>query len=77
METLGSLIDKISITNIKIWHLEDKRNNKNLPDKDRLKAADELTVLNRQRRQLCQEIDELVKKMIDTGNIPIVEQISV
>lgn len=76
METLGSLIDKISIVNIKIWHLEERRNDKSLPDKERLKAADELTIFNRQRRKLCQEFDELMKKIIDEKEIPIVEQIS-
>jgi len=77
METLSSLIDKISIVNIKIWHLEEKRNDKKLPDKERLEAADELTLLNRQRRKLCQEFDELMKKIIETKEVPIVEQISV
>lgn len=76
METLGSLIDRISIANIKIWHLEDRRNDKTLHDKERLRAADELTLLNRQRRKLCQEFDELMKKIIDTRKVPIVEQVS-
>lgn len=73
METLGSLTDKISIVNIKIWHLEDKRNDKTLSDGDRLKAADELTIQNRLRRKLCQEMDELMKKIIEIGKVPVVE----
>ena len=76
METLGSSIDKISIVNIKIWHLEDKRNDRTLPDGERLKAADELTIQNRLRRKLCQEIDELMKKIIETGSVPVLEQVS-
>lgn len=77
METLSGLVDRISIVNIKIWHLEEKRNDKKLPDKERLEAADKLTLLNRQRRKLCQEFDELMKKIIETKEVPIVEQISV
>lgn len=76
METVGSLTDKISIVNIKIWHLEDKRNDKTLPDEGRLKAADDLTIQNRLRRKLCQEIDELMKKIIETASVPVVEQVS-
>lgn len=77
METLSGLVDRISIVNIKIWHLEDRRNDKSFPDKERLEAADKLTLLNRQRRKLCQEFDELMKKIIETKEVPIVEQISV
>lgn len=76
METVGTLTDKISIVNIKIWHLEDKRNDKTLPDEDRLKAADELTIQNRLRRKLCREIDEVMKNIIETGSVPVVEQVS-
>lgn len=58
-ETLGSLIDKLTIANLKVWHAEDVRNDKNLPDEVRLAAADKVTVCNRQRNELVQEIDEL------------------
>lgn len=64
METLGSLIDKLSIVNIRLWHLEDKRRDKSLSDKERLEAADTVSEANSQRNQLIDEID----KMAAEGN---------
>jgi hypothetical protein len=58
METLGTLIDKLTISNLKIWHAEDRRNDHSLLDAERLKAADQVTVCNRQRNELVAEIDE-------------------
>ena len=62
METIGSAIDKLTIANIRLWHLEDKRRDKSLPDSERLKAADTVAVVNGQRNDLIDEIDELIAK---------------
>jgi hypothetical protein len=56
-ETLGSLMDKLSIANIRLWHLEDTRRDTSLPDRERLSAADKVAVVNRQRNDLIDEID--------------------
>lgn len=56
-ETLGSLIDKLTIANIRLWHLEDARRDRSLPNKDRLAAADAISVVNGQRNDLMDEID--------------------
>jgi|GEM_PF-1043271 len=61
-ETLGSLIDKLTIANIRLWHLEDVRRDRNLPDKDRLAAADAISEVNKQRNDLIDEIDEFLYK---------------
>ena len=39
-ETLGSLVDKLTVCNVRIWHLIDKHRDKSLSDKERLEAAD-------------------------------------
>lgn len=57
-ETLGSLIDKLTIANIRLWHLEDARRDRSLPDKDRLAAADAISEVNGQRNDLMDEIDD-------------------
>ena len=62
METLGSLIDKLSVANIRLWHLEDIRRDKSLPDADRLKAADTVASVNSQRNDLIDEIDAMAAK---------------
>jgi len=59
-ETLGSLVDKLTIANIRLWHLEDVRRDKTLPDKDRLAAADAIAEVNQQRNDLMDEIDEFL-----------------
>jgi hypothetical protein len=56
-ETLGSLIDKLTIANLRLWHLEDVRRDRGLSDKDRLAAADAVSVVNSQRNDLMDEID--------------------
>ena len=56
-ETLGSLVDKLTVCNVRIWHLIEKHRDKNLPESDRLAAADATDRVNRQRSQLIDEID--------------------
>lgn len=73
METLGSLIDKLTIANVRLWHLEDRRRDKSLPDGERLRAADAVAVVNAQRNALVDEIDQFLadavsgrtKKLVD------------
>ena len=59
-ETLGSLVDKLTIANIRLWHLEDVRRERSLPDKDRLAAADMISIVNQERNDLIDEIDEFL-----------------
>lgn len=59
-ETLGSLTDKLTIANIRLWHLEDRRRDDLLSDSDRLKAADHVSVVNAQRNGLIDEIDQFL-----------------
>ena len=59
-ETLGSLVDKLTIANIRLWHLEDARRDRGLPARDRLAAADAISVVNKQRNDLMDEFDEFL-----------------
>lgn len=71
METLGSLIDKLSISNIRLWHLEDKRRDLSLPDKERLEAADMVSIVNKERNSLIDEIDVLLNDCIVSNKVKI------
>jgi hypothetical protein len=71
METIGSLVDKLSIANIRLWHLEDKRRDLSLSDKDRLEAADMVSVVNKERNGLIDEIDVLLNDCIVTNKVKI------
>jgi len=62
METIGSAIDKLTIANIRLWHLEDQRRDKSLSDEERLAACDMVSVVNGQRNDLIDEIDEAMAK---------------
>jgi predicted metal-dependent HD superfamily phosphohydrolase len=58
METLGNLIDKLTIVNLKIWMCEDvKRDSAN--DAEIANATRKTNLLNQQRNDLIQEIDEM------------------
>ena len=65
METIGSLIDKLTIANIRIWHFEERRRDHSLPDAERLKAADAIATVNQQRNDLIDEIDLYLKDAIN------------
>jgi hypothetical protein len=63
-ETLGSLVDKLTIANIRLWHLEDRRRDLSLPNAKRLEAADKIAIVNSERNDLMDEIDEYLYKAL-------------
>ena len=64
METIGNLIDKLTVTNIRIWMAEDIKRNVNAPDSDTVKATKVTNIANQQRNDLIQEIDEMINDML-------------
>lgn len=58
MDTFGNLIDKLTITNLKIWNYEDVKRNSS-DDKEIADATRKTNLLNQQRTDLIQEIDEM------------------
>lgn len=69
MDTVGNLIDKLSIVNIRIWFAEDIKRNKGATDKQLADACRVTNIANSQRNDLIQEIDELLNAMISTGEL--------
>jgi hypothetical protein len=68
-ETLGNLIDKLTVTNIRIWTAEDIK--RSSADDNRIADACRITnVANSQRNDLIQEIDEMFESAIKTGTTP-------
>lgn len=69
MDTIGSLIDKLSVCNIKIWFAEDQKRNKEATDKQIADATRLTNITNQQRNDLIQEIDEKLNDMVKTGEL--------
>lgn len=69
MDTIGNLIDKLSIVNLRIWMAEDIKRNKNSSDKEIADATRLTNIANSQRNDLIQEIDENINNLI-INNIP-------
>lgn len=67
METIGNLIDKLTIVNIRIWMAEDIKRDKNATDKQIADATRVTNVANSYRTDLIQEIDETINELISTG----------
>jgi uncharacterized hydantoinase/oxoprolinase family protein len=69
MDTIGSLIDKLTVINIRIWTAEDIKRNKLATDKDIADATKITNVANQQRNDLIQEIDEKINHIAKTGHL--------
>ena len=69
MDTIGNLIDKLTIVNIRIWMAEDVKRNKNATDKEIANATRLTNTANQQRNDLIQEIDEKINYLIEMGEI--------
>lgn len=67
METIGNLIDKLTIANIRIWMAEDIKRDKNATDKQIADATRITNVANSYRTDLIQEIDEKINDLIQSG----------
>lgn len=60
MDTIGNLIDKLTIVNIRIWMAEDIKRNPKATDKQIADATRLTNIANQQRNDLIQEIDEIL-----------------
>lgn len=69
METIGNLIDKLTIANIRIWMAEDIKRDPTATDKQIADATRITNIVNVQRTDLIQEIDETVNHLISTGQL--------
>lgn len=64
MDSIASLIDKLTIVNIKIWFAEDIKRKQGATDNEIANATKITNIANQQRNDLVQEIDE---KLNDLG----------
>lgn len=69
-DTIGDLIDKLTIANIRLWHLEDSRRdfcNKviNLSDQELNELLIKVNKTNRERNNLIDQINASLRVLID------------
>ena len=64
METIGNLIDKLTIVNLRIWMLEDIKRTA-LDDHSIADATRKTNILNQQRSDLIQEIDNFIIGLVN------------
>lgn len=64
METIGNLIDKLTICNIRIWMAEDIKRKPDATDTEIANATKITNIANCQRTDLIQEIDEMLNDMV-------------
>ena len=69
MDTIGNLIDKLTVVNIRIWMAEDIKRDKDASDKEIADATRLTNTANQQRNDLIQEIDEKINHMMQTGEL--------
>ena len=75
METPGSLVDKLTIVNLKLWHQEEIAHDPEAIDSVVAVAKRKIDGLNLQRNALIQEYDEMMHAIIHGGlRYPIVPQ---
>jgi hypothetical protein len=65
METIGNLIDKLTVTNIRIWMAEDIKRDQKASDKQIADATRITNIANQQRTDLIQEIDEKLNEIAE------------
>jgi len=60
-ETMGSLIDKICIAELKLFHIQEQIDRKDLAEELRQLSRDRYSVMLRQRDDLASELNALVE----------------
>jgi len=62
-ETPGSVIDRLSILALRIYHMEEQTRREDASEEHRLKAAARLQILREQRNDLAQALSELLEDL--------------
>jgi hypothetical protein len=69
-ETVGSLVDKICIAELKIYHMIEQRDRADIDETFRTRCAERLAILREQRDDLAAELSQLVARIADGTVVP-------
>ena len=69
-ETVGSLVDKITIIELKIFHMREQAQRDDVSDDFRRRCEQRLVVMREQRDDLTEEVTKLVNDMAGGRVVP-------
>lgn len=64
MNSIGDLIDKLVIENIKIFTLREKLHDENLSDEDYVNYTNNMMILNENRGIISNHLDEKIERVV-------------
>ncbi len=64
MYSIGELVDKLAIENLKIFSLREQLHVEDLSDKEYVELNNKMNILNQNRSILAQLLDEKVEKVV-------------
>lgn len=64
METIGSLIDKLNVNELKIYHTKEDESRTDITEELRTKYRNKLSILTEQREDLIDELQELIDDVL-------------
>lgn len=67
METVGSLIDKLSINELKIYHMNEQKNRQNVTKEFQDECSEKINILELQKKDLKNELETLIDD-VSKGN---------
>jgi len=64
MYSIGDLVDKLVIENIKIFNIREKLHNEDLSDEEKVNLNNTMIVLNENRGTICDYLDNKVSRVV-------------
>jgi hypothetical protein len=61
--TIGEIIDRLTITNLKMWHLEEQMNDQSISVEEKGEISEKIVKLNALRIRCIESIDEFFKEV--------------
>lgn len=69
-ETVGSLVDKLSIVELKIYHMQEQADRADAAPEFRERCGERLAILRVQRDDLAEELTGLLRDIVSGKTVP-------
>lgn len=71
METIGSVIDQLTVVNLKLYHIEDQARDEAITGNKLKELNRKRNDLNVQRSMLKDQIDSMLNEAVKSGKVPM------